>query len=244
MATPGRAAAGRDPDQGVNVGLYTYPVLMAADILVIATPTWLGQPSSVCRRVMERMDPDETLSALSRFVVDEAPLPELMNRIASTARDLIAAVVDASITFTSGDDNGWTVGTTGELATRLDEAQYALGHGPCIAAGAGGETLLIRDFALEQRWPAYAPVALEAGVHSSLSVPFPIQQHVIAALNLYSEQVDPFTDDDVVLAQQIASQALKPKIEQYLDAQSRVFLFGGVVLATAYIGLVDWSAVH
>jgi len=30
--------------------------IMAADILVIATPTWLGQPSSVCRRVMERMD--------------------------------------------------------------------------------------------------------------------------------------------------------------------------------------------
>ena len=30
--------------------------VMAADILVIATPTWLGQPSSVCRRVMERMD--------------------------------------------------------------------------------------------------------------------------------------------------------------------------------------------
>jgi multimeric flavodoxin WrbA len=28
----------------------------AADILVIATPTWLGQPSSVAKRVLERMD--------------------------------------------------------------------------------------------------------------------------------------------------------------------------------------------
>ena len=27
-----------------------------ADILVIATPIWLGQPSSVSKRVMERMD--------------------------------------------------------------------------------------------------------------------------------------------------------------------------------------------
>jgi multimeric flavodoxin WrbA len=30
--------------------------LMAADILVVATPTWMGQPSSVAQRVLERLD--------------------------------------------------------------------------------------------------------------------------------------------------------------------------------------------
>jgi len=30
--------------------------IVDADILVIATPTWLGQPSSVAKRVLERMD--------------------------------------------------------------------------------------------------------------------------------------------------------------------------------------------
>ncbi len=30
--------------------------IVSADILVVATPTWLGKPSSVCQRVMERMD--------------------------------------------------------------------------------------------------------------------------------------------------------------------------------------------
>ena len=30
--------------------------IMRADILLIATPTWLGQPSSVCQRVLERLD--------------------------------------------------------------------------------------------------------------------------------------------------------------------------------------------
>ena len=30
--------------------------IAAADILVLATPTWLGQPSSVAKRVLERMD--------------------------------------------------------------------------------------------------------------------------------------------------------------------------------------------
>ena len=30
--------------------------IVAADILVVATPTWMGQPSSVSKRVLERMD--------------------------------------------------------------------------------------------------------------------------------------------------------------------------------------------
>lgn len=30
--------------------------ILAADILVLGTPIWLGQPSSVCKRALERMD--------------------------------------------------------------------------------------------------------------------------------------------------------------------------------------------
>ena len=30
--------------------------IMDADILVVATPIWMGQPSSVCKRVLERLD--------------------------------------------------------------------------------------------------------------------------------------------------------------------------------------------
>lgn len=30
--------------------------VLAADILVLATPTWMGQQSSICQRVMERLD--------------------------------------------------------------------------------------------------------------------------------------------------------------------------------------------
>jgi multimeric flavodoxin WrbA len=30
--------------------------MLAADILVLATPIWLGQPSAVCKMVLERLD--------------------------------------------------------------------------------------------------------------------------------------------------------------------------------------------
>jgi multimeric flavodoxin WrbA len=36
--------------------------IAAADILLLATPTWMGQPSSVCSRVLERLDSELSLT--------------------------------------------------------------------------------------------------------------------------------------------------------------------------------------
>jgi multimeric flavodoxin WrbA len=49
--------------------------LLAAEILVIASPTWLGQPSSVSKRVLERMD-----AMLSETDDDDRPVA--YNRVA------------------------------------------------------------------------------------------------------------------------------------------------------------------
>ena len=49
--------------------------IVSSDILVIATPTWLGQPSSVAKRVLERMD-----AMLSE--TDEEGRPIAYNRVA------------------------------------------------------------------------------------------------------------------------------------------------------------------
>ena len=48
--------------------------VLAADILVVATPTWLGQPSSVAKRALERMD-----AFLSE--TDEEGRPVAYNRV-------------------------------------------------------------------------------------------------------------------------------------------------------------------
>jgi multimeric flavodoxin WrbA len=49
--------------------------ILAAEILVIATPIWLGQPSSVSKRVLERMD-----AMLGE--TDEEGRPVAFNRVA------------------------------------------------------------------------------------------------------------------------------------------------------------------
>lgn len=51
--------------------------MIAADILVMCTPTWLGQPSSLCLRAMERMD-----ALLSEAKPDGRPI--MFDKVAGT----------------------------------------------------------------------------------------------------------------------------------------------------------------
>jgi multimeric flavodoxin WrbA len=51
---PGVSSDEGDGDQWPRLG----PRSLDAEILVMASPTWLGQPSSVAKRVLERMDED------------------------------------------------------------------------------------------------------------------------------------------------------------------------------------------
>jgi multimeric flavodoxin WrbA len=52
--------------------------VLAADVLVLATPTWMGQASSVCMRVLERLDAE--LSEL-----DEQGRPSVFGKVAVVA---------------------------------------------------------------------------------------------------------------------------------------------------------------
>jgi len=78
--------------------------LMAADILVLATPTWMGQPSSIAQRVLERLDAE-----LSE--IDE------QGRLKTYGKVAVAAIVGnedgahhiSGILFQSLNDVGFTV---------------------------------------------------------------------------------------------------------------------------------------
>lgn len=68
--------AGVEPDMGEGDEWPTVrEKVLAADIVVMATPTWGGQPSSVCQRVLERLDAE-------RFYSDDDERPHLFDKVA------------------------------------------------------------------------------------------------------------------------------------------------------------------
>jgi GAF domain-containing protein len=79
-----------------------------------------------------------------------------------------------------------TFASTGDIASQLDETQYAQGYGPCLDAVLANELMAIADTRLEARWPQFTPVAIEHGVLSSISVPIPVLDSVAASVNVYA----------------------------------------------------------
>lgn len=119
--------------------------VVAADILIVATPTWLGQPSSVSKRVLERMD-----ALLSETKDDGRPL----------AYDKVAGVV------VTGNEDG-AHHCIAEIAGALIDIGYTIpgqawtywNKGP----GPGDEEYLNSD---EQGWSKQTGVTAAQNLHA------------------------------------------------------------------------------
>jgi len=86
--------------------------LLESDILLLATPIWLGHPSSIAQRVLERLDGE-----LSE--TDDSGLPRMYNKVATVAvvgnedgahkvsADLFQALDDIGFTIPAGGVTYW-----------------------------------------------------------------------------------------------------------------------------------------
>ncbi|MDJ0320593.1 GAF and ANTAR domain-containing protein [Pseudarthrobacter sp. PS3-L1] len=93
------------------------------------------------------------------------------------------------------DRKAATIGWSSPEARSVDEIQYSLSQGPCLTAAQEEREVYIADLHEEDRFgPDYAMAVAERGLRSVLSVPFHLQGDAKAALNLYSDVPNKFTD--------------------------------------------------
>lgn len=135
---------------------------------------------------------------LGRLADGGLPLTDVLDRTAELAKTVVRLPIEASVTLIEGDQPS-TPSCTSDIALELDQTQYDLGYGPCLAAAEAGQRVIIPDLTTDSRWPEFATAAQAHGVASSLSVPLPVQRQVIGALNLYASQPHAFDDETVAL---------------------------------------------
>jgi len=148
----------------------------------------------------------DVLAELATIVLAEETLDSVLSKVGELAKRVIAPADAVSLTLVR-KGRAETAAYTDVLAMQADERQYGLDGGPCLDAGRGGVVLIIDDMRTEDRWPDYAPQAARIGVRSSLSVPLPIQEDLIGALNVYSQTAGAFDEDDVRAGQTFAAYA-------------------------------------
>jgi GAF domain-containing protein len=144
------------------------------------------------------------LRALGMIDLSAETSESFLLRVCELSKLVVPGAQEVSISLLT-DGKATTPVSTGTLATSLDEHQYDVGQGPCLAAAEGGEVQRIDDSSSDSRWPQYLERAVPAGLGSSMSIPVPVQAGVAAGLNLYSRSVRSFTEPDAETAQQFAA---------------------------------------
>jgi len=99
---------------------------------------------------------------LGAIVLADMPREEVFTRVVHIARDTIPGAEEVSVTLVR-EEHPHTAASTGPLAFRSDECQYATGGVPCLHAASTGNTTLVIDMRTETLWPAYTEQALHEG---------------------------------------------------------------------------------
>ena len=105
------------------------------------------------------------------------------------------------------DEHPLTVASSDDLATRVDEVQYASGVGPCLQSMDTGEVIDVPSFVDEDRWDEFRMAAIANGLQSSLSTPILVGSQPVGAINLYSQAPGSFSEQDRRSATMFAAQA-------------------------------------
>ncbi len=91
--------------------------------------------------------------------------------------------------MTADGPSGVVLAATDKRARQLEELQFALGEGPCVAASGSGRPVLQPDLtpAGVARWPRFGAAVLDAGVRAIFAFPLRVGAIRVGVLDLYRD---------------------------------------------------------
>lgn len=124
------------------------------------------------------------------------PLTDLL--CIDCAQSLRMAGVGMTLMNTAGHQA--VIGTSGALASRLEEIQFDLGEGPNLDASRTNRTVgsdnLRHDLSdgVLLRWPTFTPAALAAGISAVTAVPLSVDGVRLGSLSMYRSSPGPLDE--------------------------------------------------
>lgn len=90
----------------------------------------------------------------------------------------------------------------------LELLQLQSEEGPCLDCYHDGTAVSVEDLSAQQeRWPRFAPTALESGFRSIHAIPLRLRNRVLGAMGLFGTRAGALNDEDLSLGQALADVA-------------------------------------
>ena len=150
-------------------------------------------------------DVSEAFRYLSGLLLEEESRTTALDQVVHLAVATIPRCDECGISVRTRAGVFTTAGT-GEVEA-LDAHQYAAGEGPCLDALYDGQAYRLTLNDTGTRWPRFVAAMTGSGMAAMLALPLTVRDRTLGALNLYSRTPDPFTAEDVSVAELYAGQA-------------------------------------
>ncbi|TNM36340.1 GAF and ANTAR domain-containing protein [Nocardioides albidus] len=194
----------------------------------------------------------QILTAITTRGEADRPLPELL--CVECAHALSVAAV--AMTLMSEAGHQAVIGSSGPLASRLEEIQFDLGEGPGLEASRAQHTIAHDDLtgAVLTPWPSFASAALAEGIVAVTAVPLrlsgvglgslcvyrssrgPLDQHRTATTHAYAGAAVGIL---VHLQDQMWPETLHPDLDEPMVYRAVVHQATGFLAVKASVGTVD-----
>lgn len=132
-----------------------------------------------------------SLNDLQDLLLETQGVEDFLKGLTALAARLVTGGASCGMTV-EPSGKPLTVACNNDIAAQVDELQYLLGEGPCLAALAGKTLVRVDDIAEETRWPGFAKLAPAYEIRSCLALPLFAGAKMIGALTLYSPRRQAF----------------------------------------------------
>jgi diguanylate cyclase (GGDEF)-like protein len=161
----------------------------------------------------------DVLGEFARTMVTDFPIQGILDHLVKRIVEIMP-VTAAGVTLISPDLEPRYVAASDQSALRFEKLQSELAEGPCLAAYQTGEAISVPDLTSEDRFPKFAPRAIDVGLAAVFTFPLNHEDLRLGALDLYRDTPGELSADSVATAKTLADVAAA----YLINAQTRTDL--------------------
>jgi GAF domain-containing protein len=163
----------------------------------------------------------ETLVSLADTIVDDFDVIEFLHGLVGHCVELLDCA-EAGLLLADASGVLQVMASSSERAEALEALQSQNDEGPCFECYQRGTPVFSENLQADrERWPAFAPVALEKGFLSVQAIPMRVRGETIGALNLFRATAGRISGQDLPLGQGMADIAAIALLNERTIRESR-----------------------
>lgn len=149
----------------------------------------------------------DTFVQMADTLVDDYDIADVLHELVTSCVRLLDATA-AGLVLTDQRGGMQVLASSTEQTRLLELFQIQADEGPCLDCFRTGRPILVDDLAAAaDRWPRFAPHALNEGFVAVHAIPMQLRRNIIGALNLFSSKPGTMPEQDVRVAQALADTA-------------------------------------